>query len=169
MMFTTRSTAVIIALTLFAGLCPAEKPERPKLANGEVTVITSETLTYDSAKQMAIFEKDVVVTDPNMKMMAEKLSVKFDGDNQVTFIRAEGDVYMEQEDKTAWAAAATYDLESGKVVLLGSPIVRQGKDMLQGEKITFWRDETRMVCEPNARLTIFSQDDKVRSQLKGKN
>lgn len=159
-------TAVLFGL-IWSGFAD-EKQERPAMAEGEVTVITSESLVYDNGRRSAIFEQNVLVTDPKMKLMSDKLTVEFDEDNKVRYILAEGNVYIEQEDKTAWADRASYDVASGKVVLVGDPLIKQGKDMLQGEKITFWRDETRMVCEPNARLTIFTQDADMRSQLEGK-
>jgi len=161
----------LIVAFLFGLILPGfadEKRERPAMAEGEVTVITSESLIYDNGEQSAVFEQNVVVTDPKMKMMSDKLTVEFDDDNKVKYILAEGNVYIEQEDKTAWSEYASYDVASGKVVLRGEPMIKQGKDMLQGEKITFWRDETRMICEPNARLTIFTQDGDKRGQLEGK-
>lgn len=158
----------VIMFALVCSVLAVEKKDRPEMSAGEVTVITSESLVYDNGKQSAVFEKNVVVTDPKMHMMADKLTVEFGEDNEVRYILAEGEVYIEQDDKTAWAERASYDVLSGKVVLRGDPLIKQGKDMLQGDKISFWRDDSRMICEPNARLTMFTKDDGIRGPLEGK-
>ena len=122
-----------------------------------VTVITSDKLTFDHRKQYAVFEGNVVVQDPELELTARTLTVRFDDDGQLSSIRAEGDVVMSQSDKQATARLAAYDVESGKIVLSGKPRVARGRDVLEGEVITFWRDENRMVCEPKARLMIYPE------------
>lgn len=166
-MISRRAIVLGAFLLIWADCGYARQADRPVIESGEVTVITSESLVYDSENQSAVFETDVLVTDPDMKLQADKLMVKFDEDNQINYIQADGNVYIEQADKKAWSESASYDLESGKVVLVGDPLIQQGRDMLQGDRITFWRDESRMVCEPNARLIINNQSTQVRSQLEG--
>jgi hypothetical protein len=34
----------------------------------------------------------------------------------------------------------------------------QGRNILEGEVITFWRDQQRLECKPRARLVIYSED-----------
>ena len=52
-----------------------------------------------------------------------------------------------------------YDVVSGKIVLAGGPPqVMQGRNILEGEVITFWRDEQRLECKPKARLVVYSED-----------
>ncbi|MFO8089858.1 MAG: LptA/OstA family protein [Desulfatiglandaceae bacterium] len=165
--------APILLFSVFimsGGWAFGEEESKPPRENDEpVTVITSEKMVYNSEKQTAVFENNVQVEDDRLSLSSEKLTAEFDENNEVKSLLAEGSVYMEQDDKTAWAESASYNVETGKMVLKGDPLVRQGKDMLQGETITFWRDESRMVCEPDARLTIYSQDSKMREQLNGDN
>ncbi len=133
----------------------------------DYTVITSDKLTYDAQAFFAVFEGNVVVSDPSMKMKSERLTVRFNETNEVENILAEGRVVMSQADKRAWAAKATYDLTTGKIVLEGSPRVMRGKDLLLGDTITFWRDENRMVCEPRARLIIYPEKGGARERITG--
>ena len=135
---------------------------------GDVTVVTANRLVFDYSKQYALFEGDVVVVDPDMKMSADSLIIKFDAESDVQSIVAKNNVVIEQEDKRAESGVAAYDVSTGKVVLEDNPLVRRGKDILTGDTITFWRDENKMVCEPRARLIIFPQDDGgTRSRLIG--
>ncbi len=132
-----------------------------------VTEITSVRLTFDQENRFALFEEDVVVIDPAMKLTADKLTVHFDEDHQAEWIEAEGQVVIEQEGTTAWAGKATYDVASGKVFLEDEPRIRREQDMLEGETITFWRDDNKMICEPQARLVIYPEQGGTRDHLFG--
>lgn len=128
------------------------------LDESQATVITSTRLTFDQQQLFALFEENVVVTDPALKMTADRLRVVFTEDNQAESIEADGNVVITQEGTTAWAGKATYDVASGQILLEQSPRIRRGRDLLEGETITFWRDDNRMVCEPRARLVLFPND-----------
>ena len=132
-----------------------------------VTVITSEKLTFDYKKQYALFENNVLVTDPEMQLAADRLTVIFDAKGKAQSIKAEGRVTIRQTDKTAQAGLATYDFESGKIVLAIQPRVTRGRDVLTGELITFWRDENRMICQPQAQLVIYPEKGDAKDPLFG--
>jgi lipopolysaccharide export system protein LptA len=170
-------TRVLAALTLTALLALPARAEPPPLpagttedieSAGELTVISSDRLEYDAPNLRATFSGNVVVSDPNLKLKADRLTVKFNEDNSVSLIVAEGKVVLSQADKRAWADQATYNLKTGEIVMLGEPRIMRGRDMLMGEKITFWRDQDRMLCEPRARLIIYPEKDATRNYLKGR-
>ena len=120
----------------------------------ELTVITSDRLTFDYKKHYALFESNVVVIDPQMKLMADRMTVTFDDSNKVQNIRSEGHVIILQEDKKATSDLATYDVTTGEIILTGNPKVTRGADVLTGERITFWRDENRMRVDKGATLYL---------------
>ena len=151
------------ALSVFA---EAEKSEESP-GTEAVTVITSEKLTFDYKKQYALFENNVVVTDPEMQLAADRLTVFFDAKGKAKSIKAEGRVTIQQADKTAQSGLATYDFESGKIVLAVKPRVTRGRDTLEGELITFWRDQNRLICQPQARLVIYPEKGGVKDQFFG--
>lgn len=127
------------------------------------TVITSEKLTFDQKKHYALFEGNVVVRDPSLRMRSDRMTVFFDEDNQAQSIEAVGRVVIRQdvEETTAWARKATYDVASGEIFMEGSPRIRRGRDILEGDTITFWRDDNKMICEPKARLVLFPDGEGV--------
>lgn len=154
---------------------PSSRAEAPAATTddivvaGDLTVITSDKLTYDASRGYAVFEGNVVVSDTQMKMKADKLTVYFEGKSDVKSLLAEGRVAMSQLDRRAWAQKATYDVAVGRVILTGDPRVMRGKDLLVGDKITFWRDENRMLVEsaagrtptpqqPGARLILYPEE-----------
>lgn len=135
----------IAALLATVAAAPAQMPRQSLTtasagAQEQVTVITSELLTYDYKQKYALFEQNVTVVDPRIKIMSDKMTVRFDASNKVTQIVCEGHVYITQEDKTAKADVSTYDVLSGDIVLTGNPVVKSGQDTVTGEKIVFNRD-----------------------------
>ena len=122
------------------------------------TVITSTTLTYDQKKSMAIFKGNVVVTDPDLKISSDRLTVSFLDDKKVKYINAEGNVLITRGIIYASAKMASYDLQEGKITLWGKPGIIRLKDILTAESIVFWRNSDRIICEPKAHLIIYSDN-----------
>ena len=54
-----------------------------------------------------------------------------------------------------------------KIVLAIKPRVTRGRDTLEGELITFWRDQNRMICQHQARLVIYPEKGGVKDQIFG--
>ena len=123
------------------------------------TVITSTRLSYDRKKCIAVFEENVVVTDDELNIQADKMNVLFTKDNKVLSIEAEGNVIIANNDRKGFANKAVYYVEEGKVVLSDGPKIIRGSDEMSGETITFWRFEGRILCEPNAVLKIYSAEE----------
>ena len=143
------------------------KATKPAEGTEEVTVITADKLTADYKQHFALFEGNVVVTDPQMQLTSEKMNVTFDANSKIKAIRAEGKVNIRQTDKVAKADIATYDLDSGKIVLAGKPRVMRGKDVLEGEVITMFRNESRMLVYPRARLVVYPEKGGAHDQFFG--
>ncbi|MCX6997579.1 MAG: hypothetical protein NTV49_10945 [Kiritimatiellaeota bacterium] len=167
----TRLFALGLALALpaAAGAAAAEPPAKAPAAKADagedVTVITSDKLTFDYKQKYALFEEHVVVTDPQLQLTSDKLTAIFGTNDTVQSLKAEGHVTIRQADKRATANVATYDVASGKVVLAGQPRAWQGQNMLEGEVITFWRNESRMLVYPQARLLIYPEKGGTRDRL----
>ncbi|MBU0679659.1 MAG: hypothetical protein KJ626_16275 [Verrucomicrobia bacterium] len=162
------STVLVLMLAgVSAGPAQTEVAKDSDSADAEVTVINSDKLTFDYEQQYAKFEDNVVVVDPTMTLKADILTVRFNEKSEAKSIVAVGHVRIEQEDKTATSGKATYDVDSGMIVLTEDPKVWRGQDTLTGDKITFWRDQNKMVCEPRARLVLFPQSGGSRAKLFG--
>ena len=132
--------------------------EEPQTTGNE-TVVTADKLTFDYNDNFAVFENNVVVTDPELTLKSDLLTVLFDDGGQAKTIKAEGHVRIKQDDKFATSEEATYDVATGKIVLEKNPRVRRGRDVLEAITITFWRDQNKMICEPQAKLTIHPEEN----------
>lgn len=138
-----------------------------ELDESAATVITSRRLTFDQKNQFALFEENVLVVDPSLRMRADRLTVRFGADNQAESIEAVGRVVIQQEDTIAWAGRAAYDVVSGMIFMEDSPRIKRGRDTLEGDTITFWRDDNKMICEPRARLVLFPEQETPRGLFFG--
>lgn len=155
-----------IIITILGLAWTAIAADLPKNASGELTnstVITSTRLSFEQQKHLAVFEENVLVTDREVKIMADRLKVFFTEDNKVDRIEAEGRVSIIRNDLKAMGERATYDIKEGKMQLTGNPVIQRAQDMLAGETITLWRDSKRILCEPKARLVITSEQGMSRS------
>jgi len=128
-------------------------------ASSEATVVTADKLTFDYIKKFALFENNVLVNDPRLQLSANRLTIIFTEDGGAQTIKAEGNVLLTQGEKKARSDVMTYDVASGKIVLAGGPPqVMQGRNILEGEVIIFWRDEQKLECKPRARLVVYPDD-----------
>ncbi len=150
---------ILPALMLLAAgtALSAANPAPAAASNDAGTVITSRSLNFDQKSRKAVFDGDVLVVDPQLQIKSDRLTVVFSEKNEVQKLYAEGRVQIVQEELAASGGRADYDVAEGKVVLSVNPLVRRGRDMLTGETITFWRDSSRILCEPNARLVLHSE------------
>lgn len=153
-----KSLVLPVLLLLAAGTArSATNTAAAAAANDAGTVITSRSLNFDQKSRQAVFDGDVLVVDPQLQIKSDRLTVVFSEKNEVQKLYAEGRVQIVQEELAASGGRADYDVAEGKVVLSVNPLVRRGRDMLTGETITFWRDSSRILCEPNARLVLHSE------------
>jgi len=130
------------------------KTEKP-----QTTITCKGHLDMSYGKNMAIFNDDVVVNDPRMKMKADKMKVFFESESRaIQKVIATGHVRFKKEDKSAKSRKAVYTAKDGKVVLTGKPMVKKGDSIMTGEMITFFRDDSRMLIEPTAKLIFYTED-----------
>jgi lipopolysaccharide transport protein LptA len=132
----------------------------------QTTITCKGNLDMDYEKNMAVFHDDVVVDDPQMKMTAKEMTVFFEPNSKsIDKVIAKGQVRFKKEDKTAMAENAVYTAKDGKVILTGKPMVKKGQDVMSGDKITFFRNDQRMLIEPRAKLIFYSSEGKGKKGL----
>ena len=144
------------AACLVAGRAAADEPVTAAATQDVGTVITSTRLNFEHQLRRAVFEENVEVTDRDVTIRSDRLTVHFSEDNKAERIEAEGRVSIVRQDLVATGERALYTVPDGKLQLTGRPLIRGGRDQLSGETVTLWRDSKRILCEPNARLVILS-------------
>ena len=88
-------------------------------------------------------------------MNCEKVRLHLKENNEIDWIEALFEVIIQSDDRKALADRATYHADEGKFTLEGNPMVKQGPNIMTGDRITFWQEPRRMVCEPNARVLLY--------------
>jgi len=149
-----RGMIVLVSLALAAAGWAEETEKSSATTN---TVITSKRLMFDYRRSIAVFEEDVVVVDPQMKIKSDKMNVIFDKENNVKSVTALGNVHIWQDDKTATCNQAVYITLTGEVIMTGEPKLHRGRDSLAGTKITFWTNDDKVTCE-RPHLVIFPDE-----------
>lgn len=146
---------MIILLMICVVDMMAEEVQKP-----QTQIKCSGPMDVDYATNVATFYDDVFVNDPDFKMWSDEMTVYFnDGMQTIKKVIAVGSVKLEKEERRAKSEHAVYTVNDGRIVLTGDPMVKKGEDVLTGDKITFFRDDNRMLIEPKAKLIIYSPDD----------
>jgi len=140
------ATAAAVAWTVLASA-------RGETAN---TVITSDRLSVDYKRSMAVFEDNVVVVDPQLRLEADQLTVLLDGTNEIKSVTAVGRVRLASGEITGTCQRAVYLTRQAEVVMTGNVALRRGKESLSAEKITVWLNEDRISCEKRTKVVIES-------------
>ncbi len=138
-----------------------------KTVSTNETVITSKELFLDYKARKARFEKNVHVKDPQMEMFCDELEIQMGQDNQINWIGAFNGVRLLNEGREALAGKAVFDVKTDEIVMQDNPRIMDGKNILMGEQIKFWRGSKRMVCEPSARVVVYS-DKQFKTDIFGK-
>ncbi len=164
----------LLCLVYPAGLFPAEPQVTGSQENGgEKTAIriTADRLESDLKMKCVEFTGNVVATEDGVVITADRMKVFYKpggdqsvGSDMIHKIVAEGKVKIvfDGETKTAVADKVVY-LADQKVLELsgGDPRVWSGKNMVRGEKITLFQNESRSLVEG-------ADGDQVEAMLYGK-
>ncbi len=121
------------------------------------TVITSKELFLEYKKKNARFERNVHVQDSKMEMFCDKLEIHAGEGNQIDWIEASTGVRILSEGREALAENAVYNAKSDEFVLRGNPRIFDGRNVLTGDQISFWRGSGRISCKL-ARFVFYSGD-----------
>ncbi len=126
--------------------------------------IKSDWLEWDYRGYVATFKGNVIVNQEDVTLYSDRLVIYYDeATSEVTQILAEGAVRIVQLDRSATAEKAVFHNAERKIILTGRPVVRQGNNLVIGEKITILIDRDWVDVE-RADVTISPEEKKVRSR-----
>ncbi|GAQ95333.1 lipopolysaccharide export system protein LptA [Thermodesulfovibrio aggregans] len=147
-MYILRSS--IIFLTFFLLLINSVFAEEKK-EMAEPIVITSKTLINDSKTKTATFEGNVVAKRGEVTLYANKMIVYYEDEQKggnIKMIEAIGDVRLVKADRVITSHKATYLPEpEERVIFTGEPRATEGKNLVTGEKITYFVKDDRSLVE----------------------
>lgn len=148
-----KHTLVLNLLLILIGLSAFADEQQEE----RITEITSEKLFFDYEGKIAIFTGNVVVTDPDLQLTSEKLTLHLTAEDDVEKLDAEGNVEIKMEGMHSKSGRAVYTLEDGKVELTEQPQVSRDGSILQAQRILYWRLENKLEAFPRARWILFQE------------
>ena len=111
--------------------------------------IESDRLEADQKTNTVTYKGNVVAKQEDVTLYANTLVIIYDPESKkLKEIIATGNVKVVQLDRRATGQKATFDQDKNKVVLDGDAVVREGTNVIRGERITFYVEEGRSVVEP---------------------
>lgn len=142
-----RSSFIALAIfLLFINSGFAQQKESP-----EPIVITSQTLINDSKAKTATFDGNVVAKRGEVTLYANKMIVYYEDEQKggnIKMIEAIGNVKLVKADRVITAHKATYYPQpEERVIFTGEPRATEGKNLVTGEKITYFMKDDRSLVE----------------------
>lgn len=132
-------------------------------ASNNVTEIRADKVIYNESEGMAELVGNVRVRDPRAAMNCSNVRLFLKDNNEIDWIEAVGGVIIQTQEERALAERATYHADEGKFTLEGEPKIKQGLNIMTGDRIIFWHEDRRMLCEPNARVLFYlDEEDKAK-------
>ena len=102
---------------------------------------------------------NVHVVTPEMTLDCGSLELTLNESNEIGWMEALGEVKILHEEREAHAGRLVFEAATGEYVLEQEPRLVEGRNRILGERIRFWRDSKKMVCEPSARLVIYPDEE----------
>ena len=135
--------AFSLALALGTPLSVARAQEAT-IAFGPMTQDTSlpveikaDTLSVNNADGSAVFSGNVLVGQGDMRLTAAQVRVEYAADSRaIRKLFATGGVTIASAKDAAESSEATYEIDSGTVVMTGNVLLTQGQSALSGQKLT---------------------------------
>lgn len=110
--------------------------------------ITSDTVEASQKQNMVTFKGNVVAKQEDITLYANTIVVYYNADTKkVREIMAIGNVRIVQLDRRATGQKAIFQQDENRVILEGDAVLREGENVIRGEKVTYFVDEERSVVE----------------------
>jgi len=158
---------LILFLSLFLFLVSGEAQEKRGSGKGEEKAakseggivgftasrapidITSDTVEADQKTNTVVFKGNVVAKQEDTTLWANTLTILYDQNTKkIKEIIATGNVKVVKVERRATSQKATFDQGKNKVTFDGDAVVREGANVIRGERITYYVEEERSVVEP---------------------
>ena len=156
--------AMVVLIAGLTAAAPAFAADAENPGKADPIRITSDKLVTDNAKRSARFSGNVKAVQGDTVITADQLTVFFKSggsttskisNNNIERLLAEGHVRIEFDNKVAVSNQAVYIMAERKLILSGpGSKVISGQDEISGSKITFFRDDGRVMLESDGQHRV---------------
>jgi lipopolysaccharide export system protein LptA len=126
------------------------KPGRPfGLATSRAPIdITSDTAEANQKENVFTFKGNVVAKQEDITLYANTVTIYYDPDTKgIKTVVAAGSVKVVQLDRRATGQKITFQQDENKVILEGDAVVRDGENVIRGDRVIYYIDQERSVVE----------------------
>ena len=110
--------------------------------------IVSDTVEANQKQNVVTFKGNVVAKQENVSLYANMLTIYYDPDTKgIKTVVATGNVKIVQLERRATSQKATFHQDENKMVLDGEAVIREGENVIRGERVIYYVDEERSVVE----------------------
>ena len=121
--------------------------------------VTADNLSVDQDSGQAVFEGNVVIGQGDLRIAAARVLVVYnDASGDIARLEATGGVTFVTETEAAEAQSATYDLDSGTLVMAGSVLLTQGATAISADRMDVNLESGQARMTGSVR-TVFQQQD----------
>ncbi|CAM4011202.1 lipopolysaccharide transport periplasmic protein LptA [Palleronia rufa] len=99
--------------------------------------VAADNLDVSQTDGTAVFTGNVLVTQGEMKLSADRIQVVYatGGQGRIRTLNANGGVTLVNGSEAAEASEAVYDIDAGNVVMTGDVLLTQGQTALSGNRL----------------------------------
>ena len=110
--------------------------------------IVSDTVEANQKQNTVTFKGNVIAKQENIVLQANLLEIHYDSESKgIKMVVATGQVKIVQLESRATSQKATFHQGENKVMLEGEAAVREGENVIRGERVIYYIDEERSVVE----------------------
>jgi lipopolysaccharide export system protein LptA len=168
---------VVISVLHVVFLCPAHAQKKVKMDKGQPIEIQSDRLDAYQEKRVVIFSGNAVATQGNRTIHADRLLIYYkdrsgnpekkdvndiDATGDFERLEAQGRVTITETNRIVTGDHADFYQDTQTIVVIGNAVLRDGKNMINGGKITVYLDEDRGVVESSegkrVKATVFPNE-----------
>lgn len=138
-----RAAARAAALAFWCALLPAFPAHAEKADREKPIHIEADRVTVDDAKQVAVFEGNVVLTQGTLMIRADRMQVRQDSEGfkygtawgNLAYFRQKRDGYDEYIE--GWSERIEYDGRADKMQMFNRALLKRGQDEVRGNYISY--------------------------------
>jgi lipopolysaccharide export system protein LptA len=157
--------ALVILMALFfpsSGL--AQAPKKLNIDKNQPIQIQSDRLDAYQEKRTVVFSGNALATQGDKTIRADRLILHYKNQpggstkkdvkdmgaiGDLDRIEAQGHVTITQTNRVVTGDSASFHQDSQKVVMTGNAVMREGKNVIKGDRIVVFLNEERGVVEGN--------------------
>jgi len=110
--------------------------------------ILSDTVEANQKQNTITFKGNVIAKQEDITLYAHTLVITYDPDTKkIKEVMAVGNVKIVQLDRRATGQKATFRQDESKVILDGEAVVREGENVIRGERVIYYVDQERSIVE----------------------